>query len=267
MIAFPNCKLNLGLYITSKRQDGFHDLQTVFYPVKDLFDVLEIQAADSLDITVTGTDLVIDAQDNIVVKAYQLLQKDFQLAPIHIHLHKRIPHGAGLGGGSADGACMLQLCNDFFDLQLSQNQLINYASQLGSDCPFFIINTPCIGEGRGEILTPIALDLSAFHICLVKPNTYISTASAFKGIIPTPMQDPILQKINSPIETWQLQLHNQFETSVFEQHPNLLDIKNELSQQGAIYASMSGSGSTVFGLFKHQFDIQFKDAEVFWSKG
>jgi 4-diphosphocytidyl-2-C-methyl-D-erythritol kinase len=255
MIVFPNCKINIGLNIIQKRDDGFHDLETIFYPIKGLHDALEIQLADEFSVTVTGVDLHIAQEDNIVVKAYRLLQQDFDLEPIHIHLHKHIPHGAGLGGGSADASFMLMLCNAFFRLELSNTQLIAYANRLGSDCAFFIINQPCVGKGRGEILSPIDLDLSAYKIVLIKPDIYISTKDAFNGIVPQNATLDIEQMIQMPMNTWQSNINNQFEKTVGAIHPTILDIKNKLTANGALYASMTGTGSVVYGVFDKEIDI------------
>jgi 4-diphosphocytidyl-2-C-methyl-D-erythritol kinase len=254
MIVFPNCKINIGLYITQKRADGYHNLETIFYPIKGLFDALEIKLADRFSCTVTGVDLAIPLEDNIVVKAYRLLQQDFALEPIHIHLHKRIPHGAGLGGGSADASFMLMLCNDFFDLQLSNRQLIDYATELGSDCAFFIRNTASIGKGRGEELLPIDVDLANYKIVLIKPAIYISTKDAFSGIEPKMLDVHLGELIAQPIHTWQQNIVNQFENTVAAIHPIIAEIKNNLYQQGASYASMTGTGSVVYGIFNTDID-------------
>jgi 4-diphosphocytidyl-2-C-methyl-D-erythritol kinase len=256
MIVFPNCKINLGLYITQKRDDGFHNLETIFYPIKGLTDALEIQLAEEFSCTVTGVDLHIATEDNIVVKAYRLLQKDFDLEPIHIHLHKNIPHGAGLGGGSADASFMLMLCNDFFRLDLSNRQLMDYANVLGSDCAFFIINQACVGKGRGELLTPIDINLFNYQIVLIKPAIYIATKDAFSGIVPAILEIDWEQTISQPIQTWQQNIENQFEKTVGLIHPIILEIKNKLYAEGALYASMTGTGSVVFGIFENEIDVK-----------
>ncbi len=252
MIVYPNCKINLGLHILQKRADGFHDLQTVFYPVA-LQDGLEvIQNAAGTDVEVTTSGLAIDVQphDNICYKAYQLLKKDFPRLPaVKIHLHKVIPSGAGLGGGSADAAFTLILLNKKFGLGLSEEQLIAYALQLGSDCPFFIINEPCFATGRGEELEKIHLDLSAYQMVLVNPKIHINTGWAFSRITPNPQRESLKNIISLPVQQWKEQLTNDFEEAVFSQYPEIKKIKEQLYQQGAVYASMSGSGSTVYGLF------------------
>lgn len=257
MVTFPNCKINLGLNILQKRNDGFHDLATVFYPI-ELKDVLEIiparnteQQPSSIQFTTSG--LVVDGNstDNICFKAYELLKADFPTLPaIEMHLHKAIPMGAGLGGGSADGAFTLKLLNDQFHLDLNQQQLINYALQLGSDCPFFIVNQPCFATSRGEKMTPIDLDLSAYTFVIVNPGIHVNTGWAFKQITPSVPSKSIQQIIQQPIETWKHELVNDFELPVATAYPEILNIKQELYLKGAVYASMSGSGSTVFGIFK-----------------
>jgi 4-diphosphocytidyl-2-C-methyl-D-erythritol kinase len=254
MLAFPNCKINLGLNIIRKRADGFHDIETVFYPVYKLHDALEILPSTApispVDFNMTGLSVDGDSANNLCVKAYQLLQHHYpELPAIRMHLHKTIPMGAGLGGGSADGAFALKLLNDVFHLKLSKEQLINYALQLGSDCPFFIINKPCFASGRGEIMTELPLNLSGYSMVLINPGIHINTGWAFGQI--TPQQPPMdLQNlIQQPIETWKGVVKNDFEPAVIISHPIIGNIKETLYQNGAVYASMSGSGSTVYGIF------------------
>jgi 4-diphosphocytidyl-2-C-methyl-D-erythritol kinase len=262
MIQFPNCKINLGLAILEKRTDGFHDLETVFYPVA-LKDSLEIVLNnhpnnDAVEFTSTGNPIPGDVSGNLCIKAYHLLKKDFpQITAVKIHLHKRIPMGAGLGGGSSDGAFTLLMLNDLFELKLTQAQLINYAAQLGSDCPFFILNQACHARGRGEILAPIAIDLNNYSFALIHPGISISTAWAFQQIKPSQKEKTILEIIQAPIQSWKNNLVNDFEKPVFEANPSLEIIKNELYHQGALYASLSGSGSSLFGIFPkaHPFKI------------
>lgn len=249
MIQFPNCKINLGLSILAKRADGFHVLETIFYPVS-LTDALEILPADTLTLTQSGIAVPGDPSENLCLKAYHLLKKDFpQLPAVQIHLHKHIPMGAGLGGGSSDGTFALHILNQQFNLGLSDNQLIDYASQLGSDCPFFVYNKACHATGRGEILTPIALDLSNYQLLLVHPGKHISTAWAFQQLTPHEKSESIQSIIEKPITQWKDCLINDFEVPVFKAEPNLAMIKEQLYQLGAIYASMSGSGSSLYGIF------------------
>ena len=252
MILFPNCKINLGLHILRKRNDGFHDLETAFCPIP-LCDALEI-IADSIhtETTLTTSGLAIDGnpEENIAVKAYNLLKKEFDIPPVKIHLHKAIPIGAGLGGGSADGAFTLLLLNKKFNLDITQEKLIEYALKLGSDCPFFIRNKICYATGRGEQLKQINLDLSAYKIALINPGIKINTAWAFSQIQPKEDRASILEIIHQPIDRWKDNLVNDFELPIFKQHPSIKEIKEELYKNGAVYASMSGSGSSVFGLFE-----------------
>lgn len=255
MITFPNAKINLGLRITEKRSDGYHNLETIFYPVA-LKDALEIQEHAEPDSSISKVDLHISGikvegspEDNLVVKAYRLLDEHFQLPPIKIFLHKHIPSGAGLGGGSSDAASMLKLLNDYYSLCLSDNQLEAYASKLGADCAFFIRNTPTFAEGIGNIFSPVDLSLKGYQILLIKPDVFVSTREAFSQIHPCRPTCSLKELIKFPIDKWKDLIVNDFEASVFPQHPTIGQIKEELYRNGAIYASMSGSGSSVFGLF------------------
>jgi 4-diphosphocytidyl-2-C-methyl-D-erythritol kinase len=270
MIVFPNCKINLGLHILQKRQDGFHDLETVFYPIP-LQDALEIiqnpSPAREIEFTSSGLNVDTGKEENICVKAYRLLKKDFeQLPSVKLHLHKVIPTGAGLGGGSSDGAFTLMLLNKKFSLGLSENQLIHYALQLGSDCPFFIKNKPCYATGRGENMQDISLDLSNYKLVLVNPGIHINTAWAFSKITPVKERMSTREIIQKPIETWKQFLKNDFEEVVFREHPEVKAIKEQFYQQGAIYASMSGSGSTVYGLFEKSAHPQFSFPSHYFLK-
>ncbi|MEF8803937.1 MULTISPECIES: 4-(cytidine 5'-diphospho)-2-C-methyl-D-erythritol kinase [Bacteroides] len=252
MIVFPNIKINLGLSITEKRPDGYHNLETVFYPVA-LEDALEIRALPEADKKITlhqyGMEIAGKPEDNLVAKAYSLLDKEFHLPPVEIHLYKHIPSGAGLGGGSSDAAFMLKLLNGHFHLNLSEEQLEIYAATLGADCAFFIKNKPVYAEGIGNIFSPIELSLKGYQIMIVKPDVFVSTREAFANIHPHHPEYPVKEVIRRPVAEWKDILINDFEASVFPQHPVIGEIKQELYNQGAIYASMSGSGSSVFGLF------------------
>jgi 4-diphosphocytidyl-2-C-methyl-D-erythritol kinase len=252
MILFPPAKINLGLRILRKRSDGYHDLDTCFYPI-GLTDVLEILPAAEMTLNVTGIVPPGNPDENLCVKAWHLLKADFPSLPtVYMHLQKNIPTGAGLGGGSADGAYALRGLNEKFNLGLSREQLIEYAAQLGSDCPFFIHDTSCIGSGRGELLQPIDLSLKSYHILLINPGIHISTKEAFAGITPIEDRKPIREIIAQPIESWQEELMNDFESSIFPNHPEIARIKQQLTDAGAVYASMSGSGSTVYGIFREK---------------
>jgi len=261
LIVFPNCKINIGLQVLRKRGDGYHDIASVFYPVP-LRDALEIvpQPPTSFP-SIQYYGLPINGSDasNLCIQAWQLLKKDFpDLPPVQIHLLKNIPMGAGLGGGSADGACMLQLLNTRYQLQLPEERLMAYALQLGSDCPFFIINQPCYATGRGEILTPVQLDLSGYQLVLVHPGIHVVTGWAFSRIAinDSPPTGTVLREaVMQPITQWRHHLINDFEQPVFEAYPPLKSIKEDLYALGAVYASMSGSGSTIFGIFNRNINL------------
>lgn len=258
MIVFPNCKINIGLNIIGKRTDGYHDLETVFYPLP-FYDVLEIihqpNTQQDCTITVTGIEINGNAEDNLCVKAYRLLKKDFpQISAIKIHLHKAIPAGAGLGGGSADGAFMLTLLNSRFNLNLSQQNLLDYALALGSDCPFFILNKPCFAQKRGEVLEQFPLNLSGYKLVLVNPGIHVSTGWAFSQVkYSTPGQTK--KVIQTPVKQWKNNLTNDFEPPVFEKYPEIKSIKDQLYEIGAVYAAMSGTGSSVYGIFTNDASI------------
>lgn len=272
MITFPNAKINLGLHITEKRPDGYHNLETVFYPVP-LDDALEIHLLSTPStrkyaLHLSGIEVTGEVDDNLVVKAYRLLDQDFELPPVDIHLFKHIPSGAGLGGGSADAAFMLKLLNDRFGLNLTVEQLEAYAATLGADCAFFIRNAPTFAEGIGNLFSPISLSLAGYQLVIIKPDIFVSTREAFSQIRPHRPEHPLHEVISRPIEEWRELLVNDFEASVFPQFPAIKEIKEELYRQGAIYASMSGSGSSVFGLFQSETvppPFAFKNAFCFQS--
>lgn len=250
MISFPNGKINIGLSIIRKRGDGYHDLETIFYPI-GIRDVLEISTATHLQLHVSGNAIGDSDQQNLCEKAYQLLKTDFpHLPPVAIHLYKRIPIGAGLGGGSADGVFLLQLLNTRYDLCLSTSAIFEYASKLGSDCPFFVLNKPCFAMGRGEILEPISIDLEGFDFVLLHPGIKISTAEAFSMIRPGESNSGLKSQIAKPIRQWQKEIVNDFEEPVMSAYPILRGIKTRLYEAGALYASMTGSGSSFYGIFE-----------------
>lgn len=258
MITFPIAKINLGLNVVERRTDGYHNLETVFYPVTEINDALELTmmntrfpSADDCDIKVTNISIEGDEQKNLVVRAYRLLKQDFpQMPRVHAHLWKGIPTQAGMGGGSSDCAYMIRLLNDMFTLGLSDEQMIAYAARLGADCPFFIISRPAYAEGIGERLQPISLDLSGYYIGVVRPDIPVSTREAFSLIKPTKPTKCCRDIVMQPVETWRDELTNDFEQSVFALHPEIGAIKQQLYDLGAVYAAMSGSGSAVFGLFR-----------------
>lgn len=258
MISFPNAKINLGLHITSKRKDGYHEIETCMYPVP-LCDALEMIIDRNPNWNSTGLHIPGDSKDNLILKAEKLLRKDFPGLPnLNIHLHKNIPMGAGLGGGSADGAFALRLMNNLFDLHLDNFFLEEYAAQLGSDCPFFIENAPAIARGRGELLEPITLSLKGVHLVLINPGIHVGTKEAYAGVIPTPPKVK-LEEVLADRSRWKTELVNDFEPSVFETFPEIREIKEKMYSSGAFYAAMSGSGSSVFGLFPE------KPVELKWK--
>ena len=273
MLTFPNGKINLGLNITEKRPDGYHNLETVFYPIP-IEDALEInllhEGSRKYCLHQAGIEIAGEAENNLVVKAYKLLDELFDLPPVDIHLFKHIPSGAGLGGGSADAAFMLKLLNEKFNLGLSIESMEDYASRLGADCAFFIRNAPTYAEGIGNVFSPISLSLKGYQLWLVKPDIFVSTRDAFSQIKPHRPERPLKETIQLPVEEWRNCMVNDFEESVFPQFPAIREIKEEMYRQGAVYASMSGSGSSVYGIFKSNAslpDIDFgKEAFVYKGK-
>jgi 4-diphosphocytidyl-2-C-methyl-D-erythritol kinase len=253
MIAFPNCKINLGLSIVAKRPDGYHELETVFYPVA-LTDIVEVihsnDPSTPIQFTNTGLNVPGNLDQNLCVKAYEILKKDFPSLPnVKIHLHKHIPMGAGLGGGSSDATAVLKIVNQLFNLNLNNDKLVDYAAQLGSDCAFFVYDKAYHATGRGEILQPFQCDLSNYQIVLIHPGIHVSTTWAFGQLTPSTKQKSIAEIVAQPIETWKAHLINDFEPAIIQAHPTIGALKNLLYQKGAIYASMSGSGSSLFGIF------------------
>jgi 4-diphosphocytidyl-2-C-methyl-D-erythritol kinase len=257
VVSFSNCKINLGLNIVSKRNDGFHDLITCFYPI-NFYDVIEVVTATTFEFTSTGIPIYSAIENNLCVKAYTLLKKDFDalIPPVKLHLQKNIPTGAGIGGGSANASYVLKALQQKYNLPISNQALKNYAAQLGSDCPFFIDNTPSIATGRGEILTPFTIDLSTYQILLIFPDVHISTKDAFANIVPQQPALAIDTILQQPIETWKTNLCNDFEKPIFTKYPMLATIKEKLYTSGALYASMSGSGSTLYGIFEKTVDLK-----------
>jgi 4-diphosphocytidyl-2-C-methyl-D-erythritol kinase len=248
MILFPPAKINLGLHVTEKRADGYHIIDTVMVQLP-LVDVLEILSTDSFLFTTGGLQIEGAPDDNLCVKAYKLLHRQFAIPPVHIHLHKRIPMGAGLGGGSADAAYTLMGLNALFELNLSRQELEDFAAELGSDCPFFITQDAKHCTGRGEIMRDIPLTLVGKYIKLLSPSIHSSTQEAYAGITPKATARSTEELVNLPIAEWRDVLKNDFETSLFTIHPALNILKQSLYTEGAIYAAMSGSGSCLFGIF------------------
>ncbi len=249
MIAFPHAKINLGLSVISKRPDGFHNLETIFYPIA-LRDALEIVPSTSTKIILSGLKIPGTANENLTLGAYKLLKKKYPvIADLEIHLHKTIPMGAGLGGGSSDAAGMLQLLNQYFDLHIPVEELNEFATTLGSDCSFFLQSLPCFASGRGEMLVPIHFNLDKYSILLIHPEIQIATSWAYSRIQPVSPAYSLKESILQPVQNWKALIHNDFEIPVFEEYPSLKKIKEGLYAAGALYAAMTGSGSTLYGIF------------------
>ena len=260
MVTFPNAKINIGLSITEKRPDGFHNLESCFYPV-DWCDVLEILPAKKLSFRSTGIPIPGNSETNLCLKAYHLIKQDFNISPVMIHLHKIVPIGAGLGGGSADCAFTIKTLNDIFELHLTIEQMENYARKLGSDCAFFIQNRPKYCVGKGDEFSEITLDLSSKSIVLVNPNIHISTAEAYSGIKPMKSEINLREILQNPVNQWINVVKNDFENHLLSKYPTISIIKEQLYSQGAAYASMTGSGSTVFGIFDNEIELKEAFAE------
>ncbi len=251
MIVFPNAKINIGINIIGRRADGYHDIETIFYPLP-IHDVLEAIPGDHLTFQSSGLDIPGETADNLCIKGYHLIKKDYDLPPLNIYLHKHIPIGAGLGGGSADAAFFIKLVNTQFNLGLSAKQMMDYARQLGADCAFFIENKPLFAFEKGDQFESIHLDLSKYKIVLVMPPTHVSTGEAYRGVKPAPVKHSLYDLIAEPIQEWRNLIKNDFETSVFKNHPEIRGVKAALYEAGAVYASMSGSGASVFGIFNEK---------------
>ena len=259
MITFPNAKINLGLDIVEKRPDGYHNLETVFYPIP-LCDILEITPAtdkDAPDYTFKMYNAVFEGNDddNLVIKAYKALAADHKLPKVDISLYKHIPTGAGLGGGSADAAFALKMLNEIAALGLTAEELRAYAACIGADCAFFIDNTPAYATGIGNILTPTECSIEGYYLVIVKPDVHVSTKDAYALVTPQKPQVPLTSIAKRPIGQWKGEMKNDFEKSIFAKYPEMAKIKDDLYSMGAVYASMSGSGSSFFGIFKEEQDI------------
>ena len=280
MIDFPCAKINLGLNITEKRADGYHNLETVFFPIP-ICDALEIKTMDerfpsnvACDLKVTGNNVCCNENDNLIVKAYNMIAADFDIPRVHAHLYKNIPSEAGLGGGSSDAAYMIRLLDQRFRINIGNAEMEKYAARLGADCPFFITAEPSYAEGIGEILSPVNItnnNLEGYSLVVVKPQISVSTKEAFSSITPRKPLMCCREIVAQPIETWKDALCNDFEESVFGIYPQLNDIKNRIYTLGAAYAQMSGSGSSLFGIFKSDVDEQsikneFADCRTFVMK-
>lgn len=272
MITFPNAKINIGLNVIEKMDDGFHAIESVFYPVGlcDALEVIENKDANAERITFSSSGIEIpgDITDNLCYYAYHLIVSDYPLPNVKVHLHKHIPIGAGLGGGSADAAFFIKLLNDKFELGISWGEMHHYARQLGSDCSFFISNKPAFAEGRGDVYESTNLDLSNYFIALIYPNIHINTAKAYNEVKPEqPTRSLENDILNLPIEQWKEYIHNDFEKSIFSQYPEIKSIKEKLYSNGAIYSAMSGSGSTVFGIFEEETHLKKEFPNCFIFEG
>ncbi len=255
MICFPNAKINIGLRVTEKRLDGFHNIETIFYPVHGLYDCLEFFESSEFLIENQGIQIDTPLEKNICTKAWKVFKSHFDIPPIHTILYKHIPFGGGLGGGSADAAFMLSALNSYFSVGATTQELEHMALELGSDCPFFIHNTPMFAEGRGELFSPIELSLKDYWILLAKPDIGINTAEAYRGIIPNKPKESLNASLPQNISEWKQTITNDFEKTVFANHPEIEQLKNTMYELGAVYASMSGSGATVYGLFDKEITI------------
>jgi len=268
MINFPNAKINIGLNIIEKRKDGFHTIESIFYPIK-LSDILEINISkNGFLFNTTGISIDKESQENnICIKAYHLLKTYYSIPPVHIHLHKNIPVGAGLGGGSSDAAYTLKMLNSMMKLNLSNEVLLKIAEETGSDCPFFIFNKPSFVTEKGNLLFPINFNLKGYFLVLVYPFIQVNTAVAYQKIKPQPTSEKLTEQIKQPIETWKDNIKNDFEKVIFNEYPEIKEIKEQLYHSGAVYASMSGSGSTVYGFFREEVDLKTEFSHYFiWTE-
>ncbi len=254
MIVFPNAKINIGINITGRRADGYHNIETVFYPLP-IYDALEALPGQELTFQSSGLDIPGRIEDNLCIRGYHLLKKDYDLPPVNIHLLKHIPIGAGLGGGSANAAFFIRLLNGLFSLGLTSEQMLDYARILGADCAFFVENKPVFAFEKGDRFEDVDLDLSGFHIVLVMPPAHVSTAEAYRGVRPAPVTESLKDLIRLPVAEWKSHIKNDFEYSVFKNHPLIRGVKAALYDAGALYASMSGSGASVFGIFTKKPDL------------
>lgn len=252
MIKKSYCKINIGLNVLSRRADGFSEIQTVMYPIRGIYDLIEMLPATRFEFSSGGIKVDCPDEKNLCVMAYDLMRRLYDLPPVELHLDKRIPFGAGLGAGSANAAAVIGLCNELFELHLSGDTMRGVASQLGSDTAFFVDNVPAVASGRGEILEPIELDLSGLYLYMIKPDVGVSTAEAYRSVVPHNPSIYSREAIQLPIEQWREAVVNDFEEPIFDKIPLLAQIKAEMYVRGALFSSMSGSGSTVYGLFKNR---------------
>lgn len=265
MVTFPPCKINLGLHVLRRRPDGYHDVETCFYPIP-WTDVLEIVPSAEFSFSQTGLQIEGGASSNLCVQAFRAMERDYVVPPVMIHLHKCIPTGAGLGGGSADAAFVMRMISEIADLNLQQKTVMQMVSGLGSDCAFFVQDDPMIGSGKGDVLSPVQIDLTGTFLVVVKPNLAVSTGEAYTLVRPNPSVQPIKEILeNHPLAAWHEILINDFEEPVFKRFPRLREIKQQLYAQGAVYAAMSGSGSAIFGIFEKPTAFLCRKDELAWS--
>jgi 4-diphosphocytidyl-2-C-methyl-D-erythritol kinase len=267
MVVFPNCKINIGLNIIKRRTDGFHNIETIFYPVP-WTDILEMIPSNQEEFTFEGNKIDCPLEDNLCYRAYQLLKNDFNIPPINLYLYKIIPAGAGLGGGSSDAAFTLTTLNQLFSLNIKEDALMHYASMLGSDCAFFLRNKPAYATGKGNIFKNAEVNLDGYYLLIVKPQIHITTAHAYKMISPEISKSSLNNAISLPIMDWKTNIKNDFEAPLFNIYPQLQLIKQKLYELGAVYAAMSGSGSAIYGLLaeKVDFNKEFPDSICWMNK-
>jgi 4-diphosphocytidyl-2-C-methyl-D-erythritol kinase len=269
MILYPNAKINLGLNVVEKRQDGFHNIETVFYPVgwQDILEVLPDETKES-GVTFTSSGIAIPGavEENLCVRAYNLISKDYPMPAVKIHLHKVIPIGAGLGGGSSDAAFFIKAINEIFDLNLAWGELHHYAKQLGADCSFFITNKPIFAEGKGDQLESTNVSLNGYFIAIVFPGIHVNTTDAYTNVVPHKPEISLEELIVSPVVKWKELIKNDFEKNIFEKFPAISVVKNKMYELGAVYSGMSGSGSAVYGIFEKEtsFADEFK-GNLLWE--
>lgn len=266
MLVFPNAKINIGLNVISRRTDGYHNLETVFYPVK-INDALEIIESDELSFETSGIEIPGYANENLCLRAYSLLKMDFDIPPLKIHLHKRIPIGAGLGGGSADAAFFIRLLNDKFNLGLEVPEMEAYARKLGADCAFFIKNKPLFAFGKGDEFQNLEIDLSQYYLVLVMPPVHVSTGEAYRGVKLHQPGESLKELVQFPVHEWKSKIKNDFEESIFKNHSSIRGVKAALYDAGALYASMSGSGASVYGIFQNEINLSDmeKENQIFYN--
>lgn len=258
MLTYPNAKINLGLNVVEHREDDYHNIETIFYPI-GIHDILSVEPSETCtDYSFSSSGIHIDGdiENNLIIKAFHLLRSKYHFPAVDISLKKQIPFGAGLGGGSADAAFALKAFNELYKLNIPDKELEELAAHLGADCPFFIKNRPVYATGIGNVFTPVKISLKGYWMLLVKPDIHVSTVDAYRGITPTPSKEKLTDLIKRPIEEWKDRIKNDFEKTVFEKFPKIKEIKEQIYKSGAIYASMSGSGSSIYGIFKEMPNIE-----------